>query len=100
MKRKSLLPSTSIVLVIRIGDRCPPPHLLASMPAAFSAGLLTMLSAVLPLGIIQDLSPVFKLIAVMRPYGPLISGKLPATLVLPPPPPAIYCISERSPPGT
>src|ERR1700720_4427025 len=68
------------------------------MPAALSAGLLTRLSAGLPLGTIQDVSPVFKLIAVMRPYGPLISGR-PITLGPPSPPAAMYCISDRVPPG-
>ena len=70
------LPSIGIVLVTRIGERWPPPQLLASMFPAFSAGLFTILSAVLPLGIIQALSPVFRwLIAVMRPLRTLDQRK-------------------------
>src|SRR5580704_13307834 len=96
--RRVSLPSNNSVFVIRIGERWPPPQLLASIPAAFNAGLFTMLSWGLPLGIIQACSPVFRLIAVMRPYGPLIRGR-PITFGPPRPPAAMYCISEREPPG-
>src|ERR1700744_1335743 len=98
MARRVSLPSNRSVFVTRIGDRGEPPQWLASIPAALSAGLFTTLSGVFPLGIIHAWSPVFRLIAVIRPYGPLISGT-PITFGPPRPPAAMYCISDRVPPG-
>ena len=51
----------------------------------FSAGLFLIASGVSPCAICQTSSPLFRSIALMRPYGGLISGR-PCTDTPPPPP--------------
>ena len=58
-----------------------------------SAGLFLTLSGVSPCAICQRISPLSRSIAVMRPYGGLMSGS-PWT-VTPPPPPSAAAAARR-----
>src|SRR5262245_63648950 len=81
------------VLVTSVPMR-PPPRPVRGICTPFSAGEFLTTSGVSPCGTCQAIVPLFRSIAVMRPYGGLMSGN-PWTVMDGPPSPA----TAGEPPG-
>src|SRR5216684_4938160 len=78
--------SPAITTVLVVSTPMIPERPVRGIFRPLSAGLFLMLSGVSPCGTCHTISPLSRLIAQLRPYGGLPSGK-PCMLVAPPPPP-------------